>query len=498
MHLSTKLALGLTVTSTLILGLYGVRQLRLEERDLRGAAEHDFQLLGTAVQVAVENSVRDGQVADVKEILDALELNDAAVELLVFNAAGVLQASSPGSAPLADLVRPKLRDVVASRRPDIGFQGPGGLGNLVGIFPLRDDDGASLGTVAVVWPLNELRRDLNATALTTVVSSLILIAGITGVGWVLSLVFVRRPLRTLTEAMRSVEAGNWVASVPSRGGDEVGGALVQFNAMVREVREARRKLVEAAEAREALEVGLERLDKLATVGQLSAGLAHEIGSPLQILSGRARAIAARTDLPPDVRRSALILEEQSDRIARIVDQLLGFARRRVAHMSDVDLRLTVGAIVDLMGSEARRRSIRLDFECEDALPRVFADADQVQQVTMNLLSNAFRAAPERGVVRVELSAAAANPDHPDEPGTPPGAVSLSVEDNGTGIPEDVRLRMFEPFFSTWVARGGTGLGLAVVKSIMDEHRGQILVVSAPGGGTRFTVRFPIDGAKPAT
>src|SRR4029077_20964830 len=123
------------------------------------------------------------------------------------------------------------------------------------------------------------------------------IVGIAGVDWVLALLLVRRPLQTLTEAMRSVEAGNWVASVPLHGTDEVGAALAEFNAMVRELGAAKRQLIDAAESREALEAGLQRLDKLATVGQLSAGLVHEIGSPLQILNGRARAIAARADLP---------------------------------------------------------------------------------------------------------------------------------------------------------------------------------------------------------
>lgn len=489
MHLSTKLALGLTLTSTVILGAHGIRQLRQEERDLRGAAEHDFRLLGTALQVAVEHSVRDRQVADVHAILEALELNDSAVDVLVFDRQLALQANSLGSDASEQKVRPMLAGVQSSSRPDIRFEGPGGLGQLVGVFPLRGESGATAGTMALVWPLDELRRDLRATVRFTITSSLTLIAGIAGVGWLLSLVLVRRPLRALTDAMRLVEAGTWDATVPARAGDEVGAALLQFNAMVRELAEARRKLIGAAEAREQLEAGLLRLDKLATVGQLSAGLAHEIGSPLQILNGRARAIASRDDLPPDVRRSARILGEQSDRIARIVEQLLGFARRSVARMSRVEPRAAVSAIVDLMAVEARRQAVALELNAPADLPRIEADADQVQQVTMNLLSNALRAASPGGRVWVALSAAWLKPDER----TPPApAVELSVEDTGPGIPDDVASRMFEPFFSTWTSSGGTGLGLAVVKAIVDEHGGRIEVAPRPGGGTRFTVLFPLD------
>ncbi len=488
-QVSTKLALALTLTSSVILGAYGVRQLRQQERDLRGAAEHAFKLLGTAVQVEVENSIRDGQVADVREIVDALELSDSALDVLVFDAAGALQANSFGSDASVALVRPAL--AAAGRTPgaDIRYERFAGVESLVGLFPLRDDDGRSLGSVAVVWPLNELRRQLKATAVTAVVSSLTLMAGITAVGWILSLLLVRRPLQTLTQAMRSVEAGDWVTQVSFHGGDEVGAALAQFNAMVHELGVARRRLVEAAESREALEAGLQRLDKLATVGQLSAGLAHEIGSPLQILNGRACAIAARTDVPADVQRSAQIVAAQSDRIAGIVERLLGFARRKAPHIADVDLPTTVGAIIELLAPEAKRRAVQLAFDCSEPLPHVLADADQVQQVTMNLLSNALRAS-SRGVVRVTLRSAAFRRTE-TAPAVP--SVSLVVEDDGEGIPEPVKQRIFEPFFTTWSSSGGTGLGLAVIKSIVDEHGGTIDVVSAPGAGTRFTVHFPVAG-----
>ena len=487
MRLSTKLAIGLTLTSTIILGCYGVYQLRQEERDLRNTAEHDFRLLGTALQVAIENSVRDRQSADVRAILDALELRDSAVDVLVFDSAGQLQANSWGSSASVDLVRGSIAGVSASHRSEVRFEGPRRLGSLVGIFPLRGSEDVSLGAVAVVWPLDELRRDLRATAIATLVSSAILIFGIVGVGWLLALYLVRRPLRLLVGAMRDVEAGDWAIGLPSHGGDEVGAALAEFNAMVRELDHTRRQLVDAAESREALEVGLQRLDKLATVGQLSAGLAHEIGSPLQILNGRARDMAARDDLPADVRRTAGILEQQSDRIAKIVERLLGFARRRGAQIVEVDVRLPVASVVDLIAGEARRRGVSLQFHPGHDVLQIMADPDQIQQITANLLSNALRATPRGGRVLVSLGTVPAGGD--EHVSTRP-SVYLEVEDNGPGVPDDVRRRMFEPFFTTWPDQGGTGLGLTVVKAIVDEHGGAIDVDSRLGTGTRVRVLFP--------
>jgi signal transduction histidine kinase len=488
--LSTKLTLSLTVTSTVILGSYGVWQLRREERDLRRTAEHDLRLLGTAVQVSVENSVRDRQVADVREILDALEVRDSAVDVLVFDADRHLQALSSGSEGSVAIVRGSVDRVASAQRPEIYFDGPDGLARLVGVFPLRDDAGAALGEVAVVWPLDELRRDLRETARAAVLSSLTLIAGITCVGWLLALLFVRRPLRTLTAGMRAVEAGDWVTSVPSIGDDEVGAALSEFNVMVRELAQARQKLLAAAESQQTLARELRRLDRLATVGQLAAGLAHEIGSPLQVLNGRARAIAARTDVPPEIVRSAQIVDQQSDRIARTLEQLLNLTRRRPATMSDVSVEIAVTAIIDLMQPEARRRQVDLRLECATDLPKVCGNLDHIQQVAMNLLSNAFRAAPAGGQVSVVVAASAFTRVAAADSQT---AVRLVVTDTGVGMSADTRRHIFEPFFTTWIDDGGTGLGLAIVKSIVDEHGGLIEVTSDSGRGTVVTVHFPVTG-----
>src|SRR5262249_41265497 len=157
---------------------------------------------------------------------------------------------------------------------------------------------------------------------------------------------VRRPLRGLVHTMRAVRAGDLSAKASFHHADELGAAVTEFNAMMGDLLEARRRLIAEVEAREALETSLQRTDKLAAVGQLSAGLAHEIGSPLQVLNGRARALAARTDVPADVRRTAEILASESDRITRIVEQLLTFSRQTVPLIAETDLTAPVRDIVE--------------------------------------------------------------------------------------------------------------------------------------------------------
>jgi signal transduction histidine kinase len=488
--------MALTLTATLVLGSYGLIQLLLEYKDLRSAAEHDFRLLCRAVQVSAEHFAREGHRQSIRTMLDTLESEDSARDVHIFDAEGRLTADSWGSSSTVELVRESVRQVRSSRRPLVYFDGPRGLSHLVGVLPLRDEDGSSLGIVAVVRPLDELRRDLASETIQTGASILTLLAAIIGVIWVLVSIHVRRPLVDLIGAMRAVRDGDLSGGVLVHRRDELGEVAAEFNSMVRDLEEARRQLIASADAREALEAGLLRVDKLVTVGQLSAGLAHEIGSPLQILGGRARALAARTDLPPEVVRSGRILAEQSDRIARIVEQLLAFARRKAVTMGEIDIRSAVRAIVDLIETEARRRGIQMVFECaEDALPRVVADADGVQQVALNLLSNALQATPRGGRVRLAMASSSFKLEQGsrEQP-----SVSFVVEDTGGGIPDEARRRIFEPFFTTWTESGGTGLGLAVVKSIVDEHGGTILVSSERGSGTRFTVHFPVAGAAAAT
>ncbi|HET9597012.1 MAG TPA: ATP-binding protein [Anaeromyxobacteraceae bacterium] len=486
MRISTKLAVGLTLASAAILGAYGVQQQREEDEGLRNNAKHDLKLLATSVQVAVKNALRDRQMADVTEILDELELKDSELDVIVFDGSGRVTAASPGSSHSVPLVAPMVQEVAVTSSPIVRLEGVRGLSHAVAVLPLAAEDGSSPGVVAVVRPLDGLRREMVATATTTAISIAVAFAGLMLVAWGLVHLYVRRPLRGLLGAIGAVRSGDLSAAVEEGREDELGQVAAQFNAMMRELDRAHRTVLAESEARQRLEAGLARVDKLATLGQLSAGLAHEIGSPLQIVNGRARALLTREGVPPDVRRTAQIVVEQSDRITRIVEQLLGFARKKSPKVADTDVVAAVRAIVELLQADARRRAIQLDVEVEPGIPLIRADAEQLQQVAMNLLTNALRATPRGGRIRVgvglgTLAGASSGPG---------AAVCLTVEDTGCGIPPEIRGRIFEPFFTTWQDGGGTGLGLPVVKSIVTEHGGTVSL-SDEGTGTRFTVRLPV-------
>ena len=274
MRIPTKLVLALAGASAVILGSHHVREFRTQERELTDNAEREMRVLGTALQVAIENALRDQQISDIREILEPLKLNDSAIDVLFFNPAGLFTSHPFGSRSSAELVREAAQEVTASQQPVVRILGPKENSRIVGIFPMRREHGADLGSVAVVRSLDSLRADLRSRAISTILSTLTLIAGVAGVAWFLVHLYVRRPLVKLMVAMKEVRAGNLTATVSVERTDEVGVLTAEFNSMVHELETARRHLIEATESREALQAGLRRVDKLATLGQLSAGLAH--------------------------------------------------------------------------------------------------------------------------------------------------------------------------------------------------------------------------------
>ena len=213
MRISTKLTLGLSIVSGCILGAYGYWQYQQEETDLKLAAERDFRMLGVAVEVAVENSLRDRQTADIREILDSLEIGEPDIDVIVLDQDGQLTAHSLGQessesvlAWLKSLRPPKAR-APSDVEPVIWFDRPGGRFSLLGVFPLWKDENAALGvrlgTMVIARELRALQDDLDLTFKSTLVSSLTLIGGITLVGWMLIRLYVRRPLERLSAVIRA-------------------------------------------------------------------------------------------------------------------------------------------------------------------------------------------------------------------------------------------------------------------------------------------------------
>jgi signal transduction histidine kinase len=486
MRIANQFSLSLFTLSIVVFGSYGAFHLHTERNDLRAAVKRETRLLTYSLQVAVENALRDQQIEDVERLLGQMERIEPSVHIRIYFRDGRLIRSD--AEPLAAALDEALGRAAQSGRSRLWFYPEADPDSIALSLPFGVAGTATRGHLAVVRSLEEMRRDLRATERDILVSVVSFVVSTYLLALVLGRVYIRRPLERLGTAMRQFRGGDSPGELPTDRHDELAMVAEEFNRMVADLSEARRRLDVETERGRQMQRILQEADKLIAIGQLSAGLAHEIGSPLQILNGRARALGECADRPQEVRRQAEILVAQTDRIARIVQQLLEFTRRRPPVLARTDLTATVREVLDLLQHEARRRQCDFRFQCADPPPTAILNRDGIQQIVLNLVGNALAATPGGGTVTVGLSAAAMT--------TPTGgapALRLTVEDNGRGISPDHLPHLFEPFFTTRADRGGIGLGLAVVKTIVTEHGGTIAAESEVGAGCCFTVLLPVAG-----
>ena len=218
-----------------------------------------------------------------------------------------------------------------------------------------------------------------------------------------------------------------------------------------------------------------RAEKLAAAGQLAAGVAHEIRNPLTAIRSTAQLLARDPQADPENRELLEAVLTEVDRINQIITQLLSFARSHEIKAGTVDLSTLAEISLDLVAAQARLQGVDIVRRLEP-LPSVPGDTDEVKQLLLNLLLNSLQAMPHGGELRVQSS--------PAESG-----VSLQITDTGCGIPPDALDRIFDPFFTT--KPDGTGLGLSVAYAIIERHRGEIAVRSAPGAGTTVSLKLPL-------
>jgi signal transduction histidine kinase len=251
--------------------------------------------------------------------------------------------------------------------------------------------------------------------------------------------------------------------------------------MAQRLEAARRRLLGETERAVELERQLRQAETLTVAGKLASSVAHEVGTPLNIISGRAELLLA--SLPPtDPRREDLcVIVARIDRISANIRSLLELVRPQKAEVQPTALPSVVDQVLPLMTPIARRRGITLSASVPADLPKLLADPDQLQQVLINVLMNAFDATPAGG--RVDLTAD--RQQREDRPG-----VIVHVHDTGPGIPAEHLPRVFEQFFTTKPPGQGTGLGLAICRDIVKEHGGAIWIDSPAEGGTTVDIWLP--------
>jgi signal transduction histidine kinase len=330
-----------------------------------------------------------------------------------------------------------------------------------------------------------------------VVKTLLMIA-VCGV--VVSLVgmwLVGRPIQALSEKTRRIGAGDLTGPIDLRQNDEIGALARDINAMCDRLAAAQERARSEAEMRLTMLEQLRHADRLKTVGQLASGVAHELGTPLNVVSGRAKLIADRRLEGDDAADSARIVVEQAERMASIIRQLLDFSRRREPRLVAGDLDDIAARTAEMLATIARKRRVIVALERAATPTTVVVDHGQLQQVLTNLVVNAIQASAAGGEVVVSVGREVVRRPG-DAAAAPMERAFVRVADRGHGIAPEHLPHVFDPFFTTKTVGEGTGLGLAVSYGIVRDHHGWIDVRSEVGAGSVFTVYLPLPEAAGVT
>ncbi|HVZ34281.1 MAG TPA: ATP-binding protein [Polyangiaceae bacterium] len=481
MKLALRVALALIAGVVLVLGGFGYfrvkREITLFDSDMR----KDHELIGSTLAVPVRDVWFSDGPARAQEVVRLADDDHDGVHI------GWVQRGSSASILPIDWQRldkiqhsvQLLSGPLTALRP-----APEGTPFLVTHVPVTGK-GQLLGAVELATSFETRDRYVRASILNSIEATLVMSGVSAAVVLVLGLWLIGRPLARLAEMARRVGAEEPGEPLDLRQRDEIGFLASEMNAMCERLAAANEKAAAEAHARQRAQEQLRHADRLITVGRLAAGIAHELGSPLNIVSGRAKMIVRGKIEGSAIVEYARSIADQADRMTSSIQQLLDFSRRREPDKHHVNLTALTTGCAELLRHMAAKKGIQLVVDCAEEI-RVHADPGQIDQVTTNLVVNALQASPAGATVRICTGVS----DGVGQLAPTERFAFLRIEDQGTGMSDDVRRQVFEPFFTTKPMGQGAGLGLSVAFGIVEEHGGWIDVQSELGRGSVFSVYLP--------
>ena len=343
-------------------------------------------------------------------------------------------------------------------------------------FECHSEKNKMIGAVTVGNSLKEMDREILAVKREAIITAVGMIALLCLAQGLLFLRFVNSPIKKLTRAMRKVEQGNLNARVDFHRKDEMGMLAESLNTMIQKLNLAKK---EAEKYHQEL---VKRADRMATIGELASGMAHEIRNPLAGIQGAIQILAE--GLPKgDSRRGVTDeVEKQIYRLERLVKDLLNYAKPVPANYLPIDVNGLADKIISFfLTQRGKSNNFKLEKIFFSPLPKVMMDPNSMEQAFLNIVLNAQKAMPQGGTLTISTHPIKGEEGEVKE-------VQVIFEDTGIGIQAENLHKIFNPFFST--RPDGTGLGLSITKNIIEQHEGRIEVESQVGAGTRFIIALP--------
>jgi len=525
-RLAQKLVLSLTFIVIVVSAISGLIIVKTEQRHLLNAMVTGADQLSKSITSATWHAMRDDHREAAYEVMQTIASKQGIDRIRMFNRTGRLMFSTVpdeggGADPRAeacagchDTLPPREKMSVSSRIRI--FSGRDGRRNLAMVTPIFNEAACSQAAChahpAPVRVLGVLDLSLNLDSADREISQVKLgVFAVTGIEIFLISIFiffftqrfVGVPIQQLikgTKAVSAMELDQPIDVIHSS--EELDHLARSFNTMRERLRRAmdeinqftaklETKVAERTEELRAAHQKLRQTDRLASLGQLAASVAHEINNPISgvlNLSMLMQRILKDDGIPqervPEFRKYLAQVVQETSRVGRIVSDLLSFSRRQTPQRAEADLNRIVKATLSLTAHKLKLANVTVDADLADNLPAVRCDSSQIQQVVLNLVLNGAQATQSRAERRLAVHTRLAQKG---------SAVALSVQDNGEGVRPENLSRIFDPFFTTKPEGKGVGLGLAVSYGIVEAHGGDIAVTSKPGEGAIFTVMLPVSG-----
>lgn len=464
------------------IGSFTYLSLRWEHSHLLNTAREGSQLLLNTIERSIYNAMRTGNTGDVQIILQMVGRTHKLVGVRIFHPQGiVLKSANPHE--VGKPVRASSYNLFINNRKEGVYEVPGSgqvLGMIRPIYNQEECHGCHghnshiLGVLDINYSLAETKQKILKTTQIFVVSTIIIILFLSVAISILMIRLVRRPLNALVEKMARVEQGDLSVRMKADRMDEVGRLIVSFDSMVEKLDRAKKEIEQIHFEQ------MERAERLASMGEMAAGLAHEIKNPL---TGIAAAITIiGDDFDGGDPRKPIVHEvlEQIKRLDKTVNDLLYFGRPALPEPTYADINEILKKTLWFAAQHRGGKNIDKKLELQEPLPPLYVDPKQIQQVFLNLTLNAVQAMPGGGTLTIRT----------DRISRDDGVwIRIAIADTGPGIPQQILDKLFTPFFTTKAQ--GTGLGLAICHKIITQHQGTITVRSEDGTGTEFVIFLPV-------
>lgn len=483
MSTSTRLILLLTASVSAVMMAASLLTLQQREAVLHESARAEMRAHAFTLRIALEEDYRTGRTLDAQRLISRLRENTGVYSVILFDEAGNATHLSNTITPDEFRLRNEARQAISSGTTSEIERSINGEDYFSIVMPLEAESHRA-GAIEIVQPISfvnahiaRARRHIALTTLLLCLTILLVVAIVTHYS-------LSRPIKALLGGAMAVGQGNLGhhVIVPG-GGSELARLAREFNRMADSLAQQRHAAARETEERLALERALRHSERLATGGRLAAGVAHEVGAPLQVIDGRAKQLLDRPDAPVEMRqRNLTIIRTQTERITRIVRNLLNLSRPYNLRRQPIELVQMIRETAESIEIQAESTNVAIEVSpcCSIA---VEADPELMQQVLLNICRNALQAMPQGGRLRIECERDSARKDGKS-------FAALRIADTGPGIAMEHLPHIFDPFFTTKEVGHGTGLGLPVSHRIVEEHGGWIEAANADPGGAVFTVYLP--------